>query len=125
MDEWLRGLPEAPPPPPSAGSTATRTAIVPDRPADVSFLESGELTARRPAAARRRPHRYNIDLTPQLLLCAGEMVDALRSSGVASYPEFKPAQAHLYGSSPELQRVLAPRPTSSSRPRSRSPTSAT
>ena len=41
-------------------------------------------------------HRYNVDLTPQLLLSAGLMVDVLRSSGVANYLEFKPLQAYLY-----------------------------
>ena len=52
-------------------------------------------------------NRFNIDLTPQLLLASGEMVDALRSSKIASYLEFKPVQAHLFGGGPSstLERV--------------------
>ena len=36
-------------------------------------------------------------VAPHLLLSAGTMVEALRSSGVASYIEFKPLQGFLYG----------------------------
>ena len=40
--------------------------------------------------------RYNIDLAPQLLLCAGRMIEHLRESGVSNYLEFRPLGAHLY-----------------------------
>ena len=43
-----------------------------------------------------RGSRFNIDITPQLIRCGGPMVDALRSSGVAAYLEFKPIALHAY-----------------------------
>jgi RAB protein geranylgeranyltransferase component A len=113
MDAWLRGPPVPPdddsavsaegtvpqPPPP-------RIAVLTDAPTGVSFMPTGaSAEGLPPADMLAQSHRYNIDLTPQLLLCAGEMVGVLRSSGVASYLEFKPVQAHLCGSSSELQRV--------------------
>ena len=37
----------------------------------------------------RKSNRFSIDLTPRLLLCRGEAVDALVKSGVNNYVEFK------------------------------------
>ena len=64
-----------------------------ERPTHVSYVAAEA----PPAAALAVSHRYNLDLTPQLLLSAGTMVESLRSSGVASYIEFKPLQGFLYG----------------------------
>ena len=50
-----------------------------------------------PATALKLSHRYNLDLSPRLLLSAGSTVDVLRTSGVANYLEFKPLAAFLYG----------------------------
>ena len=113
MDAWLRGPPvpaldhsaapaegTVPQPPPP------RIAVRTDAPTGVSFMPTGaSAEGVPPADMLAQSHRYNIDLTPQMLLCAGDMVGVLRSSGVASYLEFKPVQAHLCGSSSELQRV--------------------
>lgn len=111
MDAWLRAPADddhcaapaagAAPQPPQP-----RIAVRADAPTGVSFMPTeASAEGAPPASMLAQSHRYNIDLTPQLLLCAGEMVGVLRSSGVASYLEFKPVQAHLCGSSSELQRV--------------------
>ena len=112
MDAWLRGPPVPPDDQSAAPAESTvpqpppRIAVLTDAPTGVSFMPTGaSAEGVPPADMLAQSHRYNIDLTPQLLLCAGEMVGVLRSSGVASYLEFKPVQAHLCGSSSELQRV--------------------
>ena len=111
MDAWLRTPADddhsaapaagAAPQPPQP-----RITVRADAPTGVSFMPTeASAEGAPPPSMLAQSHRYNIDLTPQLLLCAGEMVGVLRSSGVASYLEFKPVQAHLCGSSSELQRV--------------------
>jgi len=52
--------------------------------------------AEPPEELRARSSRFCVDVTPQLIRCGGPMVDALRSSGVASYLEFKPINLHAY-----------------------------
>ena len=70
---------------------------VKNEPERCSFIGSEDEAALGPS------HRYNIDLTPQLLLCAGSMVDVLRTSGVANYLEFKPLHVR-----PARRRADAP-----------------
>jgi len=95
-----------------APHTSVPVAHTRDTPEDVTFI--GECAAEGTARANgsweallAQSNRFNIDLTPQLLLASGEMVDALRSSKIASYLEFKPVQAHLFGGGPSstLERV--------------------
>ena len=43
-----------------------------------------------------RSARFNIDLSPSLIRGGGPMVDAMRSSGVASYLEFQSIALHAY-----------------------------
>ena len=131
MDAWLREG-AASPAATDGASEQPRISITPDSPSDVSFMPSEAADGAPSADLLAAAMRYNIDLTPQLLLCAGDMVGVLRSSGVSSYLEFKPVQAraaflrtathspahphpeltrrrrmqaHLYGASSELQRV--------------------
>ena len=73
-----------------------RVEHVSDAPRDVHIFGDGGVDSAPPAELLAESHRFSIDLTPQLLLCGGEMVDALRTSGVASYLEFKPVHAHLF-----------------------------
>ena len=70
---------------------------VPERPSSVSYVAAAQPPADVVAGARR----YSLDLTPQLLLSAGSMVDTLRTSGVANYIEFKPVGGYLYGEAAE------------------------
>ena len=84
-----------------------RVEHVSDAPRAVHIFGDGGVDSAPPAELLAESHRFSIDLTPQLLLCGGEMVDALRTSGVASYLEFKPVHAHLFAGAgaAELQRV--------------------
>ena len=107
LDNWLRGqVPDEPEDVTPDTSTADvisahvgpkialRSAS--NGPTRVSFV-GGEEAARSAAdALLPQSSRYNIDLNPQLLLCAGAMIDILRASGVSNYLEFQPMQAHLY-----------------------------
>ena len=90
------GLSEAssslPPPPDSLTLAVER---VREQPTKVSYYGGG--SGALPSAALAKARRYNVDLTPQLLLSAGAMVDCLRSSGVGNYIEFKPVTSYLYG----------------------------
>ena len=92
MDAWLREG-AASPAGTDGASEQPRIAITPDSPSDVSFMPSEAADGAPSADLLAAAMRYNIDLTPQLLLCAGDMVGVLRSSGVSSYLEFKPVQA--------------------------------
>mgnify|MGYP001944580842 CR=1 FL=1 len=53
--------------------------------------------------------RFNMDLSPKLVLASGDMVDALLRSGTANYLEFKPVDGLFYVSGSEanarVQRV--------------------
>ena len=135
FDSWLRGL--GPEGKDDAGLAdgrgpfvdgAIRVTPVSDAPRDVSFTGAAEgltETGAHPgmtAAALGELHRYSIDLTPQLLLCGGPMVDTLRSSGVASYLEFKPMQAPRPAPSPATPPMRTPRPPPSRAEHARSRT---
>ena len=89
MDAWLRGPPVPPDDQSAAPAESTvpqpppRIAVLTDAPTGVSFMPTGaSAEGVPPADMLAQSHRYNIDLTPQMLLCAGDMVGVLRSSGV-------------------------------------------
>jgi RAB protein geranylgeranyltransferase component A len=80
---------------------------VPDTPHRVAYIGPSDYpasagwselpaTAELPADLQARSSRFSVDVTPQLIRCGGPMVDGLRSSGVASYLEFKPVTLHAY-----------------------------
>merc|ERR1719261_1385746 len=69
----VNSAPSAVAPPPPSSSPAIRLEATPLKPRRVSFL-----TTAAPAAALAHAHRYNIDLSPRLLLSAGSMVETLR-----------------------------------------------
>ena len=107
MCSWLRAEPPEDDfggqPEPSEATAAMDSAATldvmqaSDEPAHVSFYHAdAAASAEAEAALLPQSSRYNIDLNPQLLLCAGAMIDVLRASGVANYLEFKPMGAHLY-----------------------------
>ena len=78
-----------------------------DIPNNVEFHATSTSPDKAVAQLEYESYRYNIDLTPQLLTSSGQMVNTLRSSGVAAYLEFKPVDAHLYmdGGNEPLKRV--------------------
>ena len=108
LNNWLRG--EIPDEPDDATSDSSAAADVigahagpkialrsaSNSPARVSFVGGDEAARSAVEALLPQSSRYNVDLNPQLLLCAGTMIDILRASGVSNYLEFQPMQGHLY-----------------------------
>ena len=88
----------------SAGVRNLQLQHVPEQPRQVSYVADAE----PPKSALAVSHRYSLDLMPRLLLSAGEMVDALRASGVSEYIEFKPLVSALYGEGVAAQADGAP-----------------
>lgn len=72
--------------------------IGPSQADDVAAVGWSELPppAELPEHLMALSSRFSVDVTPQLIRCGGPMVDGLRSSGVASYLEFKPITLHAY-----------------------------
>ncbi|KAL3908298.1 MAG: hypothetical protein SGPRY_009853, partial [Prymnesium sp.] len=97
----------SPPIPPSHPSPRS-LGVVPlsHAPARVSYYGGEPYAIAGEHSLESEARRYNLDLSPQLLLCAGGMIELLRQSGVGAYLEFKLLSSHLFARGEEPpQRV--------------------
>jgi len=80
-------------------------APVEEAPAEEAAAEEAPLKVSDLDLMLKNSRRYNIDLSPALLLANGFMVETLVQSGVHQYCEFKAAQASFLYQKKKIRKV--------------------